>query len=348
MAPKRPTQKDVADLAGVSRGTVSIVLSGKTSERVPISQETIERVLQAAEQLGYAPNPVAQMLVRGQNNLIGVFTYEPTFPYDQHNFFFPYLSGIQAEAGRQGYNVLLFTDTQAQDEIRIYRNAMNSLFLADGCIILGAYPNRDELRRLADENYPFVYIGRREVPGVEINWVVSDYVETTAEAARYLLSLGHRRFGFLTDKLDRESERDKLTGARQGLSAADHELVVISDMWSIPADDLMQRVREHRLTALLCANPDAFEHMLWILHHASVAVPDDISIISLITATSTPPLLLKPTHVDINRPLIGQMALQNLIGIVEGTLQPPQQALVPGKLVIGETTGPCRDVRHQP
>lgn len=347
MPSKRPTQQDVAELAGVSRGTVSIVLSGKTSARVPISQETIERVLRAAEQLGYAPNPAAQMLARGHSNLIGVFTYEPTFPYDQNDVFFPYLSGIQSEAGRQGYNVLLFTDIQAQDEIEIYRNGMNSLFLADGSILLGACPNRDELRRLVEENYPFVYIGRREVPGLAINWVVSDYAASSTEAVYYLRDLGHQRFGFLTDTLERESERDKLTGVRLGVDMAGDDLVVMSDVLDVPPKTLIEQIRDQYLTALLCANTDVFEHMMHVLYRASISVPDDLSIVSLITATSVPPLLLAPTHVEIKRPLIGQIALQILINLIEGTVKPPQQVLVPGTFVIGETTGICRDVRSR-
>lgn len=344
MPPKRPTQRDVAERAGVSRGTVSMVLSGKTSERVPISQETIERVLRAAEQLGYAPNPVAQMLVRGQNNLIGVFSYEPTFPYDQSNVFFPYLSGIQAEAGRQGYNVLLFTGVQAQNENKIYRNSMNSLFLADGSIILGARPDRDELLRLIEEDYPFVYIGRREVSGFETSWVVSDYVATSAEAVHHLLELHHERFGFLTDTLDRESEQDKLTGARQGLGAAGDDLVVLSDVLDLPSESLIQQIQDRHLTALLCANSDVFEYVMQALNRASIAVPGDVSVVCLIDATPVPPSMLTPTHVQIKRPLIGQTALQMLIDLIEGTAQPPQQILVPGTFVIGDTTGVCRDV----
>lgn len=345
MPSKRPTQQDVAELAGVSRGTVSIVLSGKTSARVPISQETIDRVLQAAEQLGYAPNPAAQMLARGHSNLIGVFTYEPTFPYDQNDVFFPYLSGIQSEAGRQGYNVLLFTDIQAQEEIKIYRNGMNSLFLADGSILLGACPNRDELCRLVEENYPFVYIGRRDLPGLEINWVVSDYAASTTEAVHYLRDLGHRRFAFLTDTLERESEQDKLTGARLGLGASGGDLMVISEALDALPKTLIEQIQDQRVTALLCANTDVFEHIMHGLYRASISVPNDLSVVSLITATRVPPLLLTPTHVEINRPLIGQIALQTLIHLIEGTLKPPQQVLVPGSFVIGETTGSCRDSR---
>ena len=80
MSSKRPTQKDVAKLAHVSRGTVSLVLNNQSGGRVPISEETQQRVLQAAKKLGYAPNPIAQMLARGANRIIGVFTYEPGLP----------------------------------------------------------------------------------------------------------------------------------------------------------------------------------------------------------------------------------------------------------------------------
>lgn len=55
MSSKRPTQADVAKLADVSRGTVSLVLNSQTGGRVPISEETQQRVLQAAKTIGYAP-----------------------------------------------------------------------------------------------------------------------------------------------------------------------------------------------------------------------------------------------------------------------------------------------------
>ena len=58
----RPTQVDVAKLAGVSRATVSYVLNGQTEGRVPISEETRQRVLEAIEELGYEPDARAQSL----------------------------------------------------------------------------------------------------------------------------------------------------------------------------------------------------------------------------------------------------------------------------------------------
>lgn len=88
MSNRMPKQADVAKLAGVSTGTVSRVMNGKHDHGIPISEDTRQRVMDAAAQLGYTANPVAQMLARGQNNLIGVFTYEATFPFEQADVFF--------------------------------------------------------------------------------------------------------------------------------------------------------------------------------------------------------------------------------------------------------------------
>ena len=69
---KRPTQTDVAHVAGVSRATVSYVLNGQAKGRVPISEETRKRVLAAVEELGYEPDARAQALRSGSTQTIGL------------------------------------------------------------------------------------------------------------------------------------------------------------------------------------------------------------------------------------------------------------------------------------
>ena len=78
----RPTQVDVAKLAGVSRATVSYVLNGLTEGRVPISDETRQRVLEAIEELGYEPDARAQALRSGSTKTIALIIPDlrnPTF-----------------------------------------------------------------------------------------------------------------------------------------------------------------------------------------------------------------------------------------------------------------------------
>jgi DNA-binding LacI/PurR family transcriptional regulator len=160
---RRPTQADVARRAGVSRGTVSLVLNNRGG-RVLISTATREKVLAAARELGYSPNPVAQMLASGRNRIIGFFTFEETFPYGQEDFHHRYLVGVERSACARDFDLLLFTRGGRDQPKTIYRAGMNSLRLADGSIFIGTDPDPEGLQRLLEENYPFVLIGRTRIP----------------------------------------------------------------------------------------------------------------------------------------------------------------------------------------
>jgi hypothetical protein len=92
---KRPTQVDVARIAGVSRATVSFVINDATDGRVPISEETRQRVLKAVEELGYIPDTRAQALRSGDTKTIGLI-----IP-DMHNpHFWETVNGIGQGARR--------------------------------------------------------------------------------------------------------------------------------------------------------------------------------------------------------------------------------------------------------
>src|SRR5512146_2239563 len=99
---KRPTQKDVALRAGVSRATVSFVLNDQTDLKVPISAETRQRVLSAIAELGYEPDARAQSLRRGHTKIIGVI-----FPIIENPSFWQMLTGIASEIQAAGYSLHL-------------------------------------------------------------------------------------------------------------------------------------------------------------------------------------------------------------------------------------------------
>jgi LacI family transcriptional regulator len=113
MKSRRPTQADVAQRAGVSRGTVSLILNHNQG-RVPISQETRERVMAAALELGYSPNPVAQMLARGNTRIIGIISFEEPLPYIPGDGYYADLVGSEREGAVRDYSVLRFTGVRAE------------------------------------------------------------------------------------------------------------------------------------------------------------------------------------------------------------------------------------------
>ncbi len=213
MMQKRPRQTDVAKLAGVSPATVSVILNNRLDGNVRISTETRARVLAAVEQLGYVTDPVARSLAGGQTSLLGVFTFESIFPLQQRDFYYPFLVGIEQEAEQLGYDLLLFTSTGSADgHRRIYQGNINRLRMADGAILLGSEQSKEELHRLVADQYPFVFVGRRELTNRELSYVAADYATATAKIITELLGCGHQQIAYWGPLQDNESHRDRYAG----------------------------------------------------------------------------------------------------------------------------------------
>jgi DNA-binding LacI/PurR family transcriptional regulator len=340
MKSKRPTQADVAQQAGVSRGTVSLVLN-QTISRSPISQETRERVITAVQELGYLPNPIAQMLARGRNCIIGFFTFDAVFPYTSADFYNSYLIGVEREAGDQGYNVLLFTRNQAKTPRGIYQDGMNSLLLADGVILTGNYPDSTVLRRLAKENYPFVLLGTCDIPHHEIDSIESDHAPASYKATRHLLGLDHRHLGFLVEDLSLSHHRERLAGSEKAINETSNAHLtrfIRQDLTT--AEVFKSKIHQSNITALVCADRSLFRPLINLIQEIPLKIPDDLSLIFLSDTWGLP--FTNPTRVRLNRDKAGQIAVQRLVKRLEGALEGYQQIRVPCDFLVGDTTGPVK------
>lgn len=208
---------EVAKIAKVSSAVVSAVVNNRVGKNIRVSQDTQKRVWKAVKEVGYVPNPVARSLAGGQNRMLGVFTYEPIFPVEHHNFYYRFLVGIEDEAEKAGYDLVLFTSTSGADgKRRIYRENGNRLRLTDGAILLGLNEDKQELQRLAEEGFPFVFIGRREIPGSRISYVAIDYTAATIEVIEHMAKFGHQHIVYLGSYEKRyvESDQDRESGYR--------------------------------------------------------------------------------------------------------------------------------------
>ncbi len=170
MSYKRITLNDVAKEAGVSYATVSVVLSNKSGKHTRVSSLTKEKVLEVASRLGYVPNQSARELRSGLNTTIAVFTYENIFPVDSRGEFYYFFVGIQEEAAKNGYDLL------------ILNNKIGSrVTSATGAIMIGLNRDDKDLLMLAKRNFPMVFTGRREIEGIEADYVTFDYKRVIEE-----------------------------------------------------------------------------------------------------------------------------------------------------------------------
>jgi DNA-binding LacI/PurR family transcriptional regulator len=330
----------------VSQTTVSLVINGRESETVRIPPETRQRVLDVARTLGYVADPVARSLAGGTNRLIGVYTFESMFPMDHHDFYHPFLLGIEARAEELGYDLVLFTSAAGEQGRSIYRDGINRLRLADGCILLGKETNRDDIVRLRDEGFSFTLVGRRDIPGGDISYVTADYATATEKVVDHLASLGHRRIAYLpaADPSEPADDRDRgFETACTRLQLDVRDLVLPVTKESGPDKTAVERLLDAGATAFLAHESVVALRVLAILDDLGVPVPARCSVAALNDppdGVSGPEL----TCFRIPRRDLGSRALDLLVHQIEAAAGEtgPESTTLPCTFVAGETSGQYR------
>lgn len=184
------TTADVARAAMVSKATAARVLSGRGSA----SEEARERVLRAAETLGYVPNELAKAMSIGVTNTIGV-----VIPDIANPFFASVVRGISDRLRSKGIEIIISnTDNDPQVEARALR--LLAAKRVDGLVLAPVIPGPSKVAAdLSDKGLPMVLLDRR-TEGLEAIPLVSlDHAATARLATRHLLTLGHERIAILTE-----------------------------------------------------------------------------------------------------------------------------------------------------
>jgi DNA-binding LacI/PurR family transcriptional regulator len=328
---------------------VSVVLNDRRDSPIQVSEETRQRIIKAAKELGYAPNPAAQMLAQGKNQLLALFNYgENAFPVDRDHPFYAYMIGIEREAVREDYNLLLITRGQGSEPRSIYGTGINMLRLADGALIMGWRSDGSELKRLTAEGYPFVYIGKREIPGCQIDWVGSDYREAGIKATNHLLALGHRHLGLICVGPDSEEIRDRKRGCREALQQVPAaELTELAQEVLEDADALGNALAENQITALICGGVTSLRLATGLLQELFLSVPDDLSLCTLAFDEGRlwPFHALHPTYIRHQDDLAGELAVQMLVKKLGESQARVGSKQIGVELVVGNTTKPLEGPR---
>nr|WP_167265531.1 LacI family DNA-binding transcriptional regulator [Paenarthrobacter ilicis] len=182
----KPTIRDVAAAAGVSKSLVSLVLQGSAN----VSESRRRAVLDAMEQLGYRPNRLAQRLSGTRTGTIGVVLNDIRNPW-----FVELLEGLTASLHAAGVSPVL---ADSYTDQRVGRSSVETLLeqRIDGLVVVGT-TNESAAIENAARSIPVVLAGTREplLPGVDI--VVNDDDAGARQATELLLSLGHRRVAHL-------------------------------------------------------------------------------------------------------------------------------------------------------
>lgn len=337
----RPTQVDVARLAGVSRATVSYVLNGVTEGRVPISEETRQRVLEAIEELGYEPDARAQALRSGNTNTIALIIPDLRNPH-----FCELATGIEEAARASGYHLLL-SSTTLNDEyaVEIFKDLSRRRF--DGLILGSSFILKSEEAQATLEQ-----VRKRGLPIVElsenygVDSVGTDYREAAREVMSYLLSLGHRRIGLVYGVGGHELAEDRRGPYRAGLEVAgipiDEDLIMECGPTIEDGYQAAKKLLElpSRPTAIIAINDLLSIGAVRAAADAGLRVPNDLSLVGYDDIPMANYLVPRLTTVTKDAHASGKKAFEILMRRMQNSELPRQKIHTPARLIIRESTGP--------
>jgi DNA-binding LacI/PurR family transcriptional regulator len=335
MEPKRsPTIADVARRAGVSIATVSRVLNGTT----PVVPETADRIRAAIEQLHYVPRAAARVLASRCTHTLGLL-----LPEIGREFFLPLLRGIEREARRAGYDLLIQT-TELPDAARASIGGLGE-HNTDGLIIFTGSVEDAELSRLSQNGFPVVLLHQSSPPGANIPVIT---IENKSGAERLIDHLieahGCQRIAFLRGPEGNEDSEWRERGYQQALEkhgirfdpalvasgGYEEELAQIAvQQWLIDGVDL---------DAIFAGDDDAATGVLAALRSAGKRVPEDVAVVGFDDQTIC--RYLTPPLTTVRSPLeqVGQKAVIQLVKAIRG--QPIDSVtLLKTELVIRKSCG---------
>ena len=338
------TLRDVARAARVHPGTVSRALNAQT--RALVNEETAERVIRAAEALGYRPNPIARGLKTNRSFTVGVLVPDLTNP-----LFPPIVRGIDDRLGAAGYTSLIAnTDNDAERE----RNDLEAMRArqVDGFITATARLDRDFIAETDGVAEPIVLVNRR-LEDSSLPAVTVDDREGVRLAVEHVAALGHRRIAHLGGPQALSTGHQRYLGFVEAMAGAglevDERAIRFSNAFTEPegarvcrelldaAPDVTAIVAGNDLLALGCYD---------VLAERGLRCPDDLSVVGFndmpFADRFDPPL----TTVRIPHREIGTAAADLLLERLADGAGAPRQVLLAATFVARRSTAPPRSATH--
>ena len=278
-SPVRPTQSDVARLAGVSQATVSHVLNDTPNMAIP--QSTRQRILDAIDELGYVPDRTARSLRTRKT-----YTIASVIPDITNPFYPAFQRGIQGVTRQNNYDLFAYdTDGELANEQRILDSLMQGQ--VDGAIVVLFHLGYESLAPLLRRKIPIVALvaGKWESGDLPLDSLYIDNTAAAHKAVSYLIEKGHTRIGMLAGVEETPPRRSRILGYQQAL--ADHGLSLVETL--IRGSDFTEEGGREAMrellkvlplpTAIFAANDLMGIGAMMAIREAGLSAPEDIAVV---------------------------------------------------------------------
>ncbi len=332
---KRSTSQDVANLAGVSRTTVSLVLNDVKGVNIPVP--TRQRVYDAAKNLGYVPNATAQALATQRAQAIGLVMTRSPHHIASDTFLPQILGGLLDVAKRNNFRLLIESIEEERQE-RVYLELAHAKHI-DGMILLTPRIDDKGLKKLGEVGVPAVLMGNLQ--DSNLCSVDVDNRSAAEQATQYLIDLGHSKIACISNaRLSYSAVPDRIFGYQDALSKAGiplkDSLIGYADFSPQSGFESMNALLSsgEEFSAVFVASDNVAMGAKAALRKAGLRIPDDISIVGFDDVPwskySDPPL----TTVRLPAQDLASEACLLLLDLMKGHIPEKRNLVLDTQLVI--------------
>jgi LacI family transcriptional regulator len=331
-----PTLEEIAQLANVSRSTVSRVVNNNPNVKI----ETRERVMDVIQRLGFSPNTAARSLAGGDTGVFGLVIPMGVTRIFTEPYFSIFIQSVTQTCNRKNKSVMLWLGEPDYEQRMVNQILYNGLM--DGVIVSSMRIDEPIVSAIAESHLPYVLVGRYpDVPNA--SYIDVDNRACARQMVSYLLSNGHRRVATITGTQNIMASKDRLAGYQQALNESgitvDPELIIEGFFTEEGGYQAMKSLLKKGVTidAVFAASDVMAIGAMRAIKEEGFDIPDDIAIAGFddgpMAANTDPPL----TTVRQPSEKLGSYAVELLIELLQGTEPAPKRIILPAELIIRQS-----------
>lgn len=332
------TISDIATFAGVSKTSVSYVLSGKKK----LSEDVEERIMNAVTELGYRPPNHSARLTKRPPKVINFCLPLESGTISDDPYYIPLFEGAMEYAASQGYHMMLSRLTQGDDvAVKLF---YRSFEFVEGVLLCNLQRDHVFEQSLIDLHMPYVVNGTPD--NIETKYYVDADIEGIAyQAATHLLKKGHRKIFYINLAEHLLQSQQRLSGfklAHQEFNIPwDDSLHAYCNVNMEDSDRLMATLLDNRsgeTTAVVTSNEIQARGAIKALQERHMDIPKQMAVMSMGGSSLSVIGHPKLTTIDFSPRKIGYESAKMLIEVIERKRIRSSHLIVSGKLIEREST----------
>ena len=338
MEKKRVRLKDIAQECGCSVNTVSRALRNDKK----LSDATLLQVRETAERLGYIPNSMASSLRSGHSGIIAVIVNDL---HNQH--FCDLIECMDSSLREQDYSLMILC--MQLDEALAEKLIHTAISLSvDGILYFPGLGQRHYIEYMVDNRMPFVLLDRR-VTDIDADTVRCDDEQGGFLAGQHLISLGHRKFLFLSGLELSSSQIDRLSGF---MRAVRENGIPEENVRVIPGTQVEEALAHNHLeqclfpldyTGIVSFRDEVSYPVMQTLREKGIRIPEEVSLISFDNLHAKNPVRPSLTSIYADDDAIAGLSVRLLLERIRDPSLPARNIVLPVRIFDEGTTAPPAD-----